>query len=365
MISILGYGFGNTYDPAMRVAGLIRRLAEHEGVEGHVLANQMPADRRATAGISWYECPIDKANIMSKLRELILRVNPMLFIVDGYPMGIRGDLERLLPEFHCPAVLVQRYLPAKYYYEKNLPDFTREYYQATIAPSDVLPYVPLGRSIHTDPIPCYDHDKVLDPVDAKIELHYSGRPIYVVSDAMPDGVRLFKTLLKRCPTVKGLRIDWRLHTNDPLVLREYEEVAITSLSLGSVAEALSGMILPAGYAMYYDAVQSGVPTIFMAQNDPDDDQEKRVGSDVMTDATQLLKRIQEGDFPEQVPAKSYTGGKVASEFLRQIICYRTPLYSTLTPFQVRLPMRGLVKVSPKIKVTGTQEVKRPVIEAAQ
>jgi len=323
MKRLLAYAFGNTFDHVMRVAAVLRQLTRFNDVEAHVLSNHTMLDRKAHPRFHWYECPVSRTSIVPKLRELIARVQPMLFLVDGFPVGIEGELLEVLPDFPCPCVLLQQAItPRDSAAWGNLPDIVAQRYEVTIAPRDTLAYPELGRSLPVEPLVFNSLEDWEDEVDAKLAVKYSGRPVCLCYDSIPGGVRLYEMLKKHCPTINGLRVEWRLHTNDSSTAARFPNEVLSGISVAHLSRAFRMAVAPGGYGCFHEAMTTGVPTLFMPSADPHDLQARRVGPLAIADPKRLITMIQTGDLPEPHLPIQVNGAETAARFLRQLIGYR-------------------------------------------
>ena len=321
---LLAYAFGPGFDHVVRVAAVLRRLTRYRDVEAHILTNHTVLGREAYPNFTFYECPMAGKSIVPKLRELIIRVKPMLFLVDGFPKGIYGELPEVLPDFPCPCVLLQQALAPVDQARGNLPDFVNRHYEITIAARDALAYPELGRALQVEPLCLYDHDEFLDEVDAKLELGYAGRPICVFQDSAPGGVRLYELLRKQCDTINGLRVEWRLHTNDTTISSRFPEKEILhGLGFAHLMRGIRLVVTAAGYSSYHEALAMGVPTLWMPVTANQHDlQQRRVGPMAISDPKRLVISIKSGQIPDSCAPLRFNGATVAARYIRQLIGFR-------------------------------------------
>jgi hypothetical protein len=323
MPRLLGYAFGKSLDPVVRLSSIMRRLtAWGKDVEAHLVTNQTIAEKEPIPGFSHYVCAAEPKAIVAKLRELIERVDPTLLLVDRHVVGVAGELPGVLPAFDCARVLVQGYV------EENrtappadLEDAARRSYDLCLAPADLLGYREHGRTLQTDPIVSFEPSEFLAMVDARTLLRHAGKPIFVFHEEA--GVRLYESLKKACPTSGGLRIDWRLATQDMTLDARFPGECIHRLSYMNAMPAVAAVIAPPHYSIFYETQSAGTPALFTGSTQQAERIGRRVGPLFVSDPRVLAKRILQGDLPEPTAPKIFGGARHAARELRSLIGARS------------------------------------------
>lgn len=335
MCRILGYCFGRSLDPVVRTSAILRRLVGWgEGIEAHLITNQSLADRHPLAGFDHYLCPPDGKAIVAKLRELRARVDPTLVVVDRYLLGIDGELPDVLGEFDCARVLIAgrtELKPRRGAAEDaavvgaaprraNLDAMARQLYDFCLAPADVLPFREHGRTRQVEPIVSCEPREFLQQVDARRHLRHSGKPIFLFYEEA--GLRLYESLRRSCTTSRGLRIDWRLATQDRTLDARFPGECLHDLSLQHVMGGVACVIAPPLYSVYHEAVSSGAPALFIGLSEEMASMGRRAGPLFVGDPKVLARRILDGDLPEPGSPRCFGGAMEAARELRECLGVR-------------------------------------------
>jgi hypothetical protein len=322
---ILCYAFGHTRDSVLRLLAITRRLrAMSADIETHVVSNQALAEREPEPGVFTYLCPSEGRVIVAKLRELIARLAPTLFLVDSYPLGLHNELLELAGEFPCPCVLVAGTtsmadpIPPGIILEKTV----RHMYDFSLAPRDVVPYREYGRCLQIEPIVSREPQEFADAVESRAFWRGSVKSVFLFHEEA--GLRLYERVRKECLLLGGQRIDWRLATQDKTQEARFPGECVFQLNLLRMMPGLAGFVAPPVYSYYFESVASGVPAIFAPLRGKMEEANLRAGPLLMSDNAMLIKQIQEGKLPEAKPPVSLRGARQAALFLRQYLFHRPP-----------------------------------------
>jgi hypothetical protein len=327
MKRILGYAFGPTRDGLIRLSAIISRLRaiSREPIEGHLVSNQATAEREPMPGIQCYSCPANAAGIVAKLREMIERVDPSLFLVDRHPLGVENELPPIIGEFPCARALIAGAGAQPKAPPANSPPvelMARAMYDLTISPADQIPFHEYGRSLQVEPLVSREPAEFVPQVDARTYLRQTVKPLFVFHEEA--GIRLYERLRADCQTCGGLRIEWRLATQDKSNEARFPKECVYDLSLLAMHQGVAAVIAPPLYSFFHEALSSGVPALFVPLGGKMAEENARGGPLLATDAKSLFKRIQAGEMPDPRAPIRMRGAAQAADFLRQHLGQRQP-----------------------------------------
>jgi hypothetical protein len=200
--------------------------------------------------------------------------------------------------------------------------FVRDMYDFTLAPRDVLNYREHGRILQIEPLVGFEPEEFADLVDARTYWRQSVKSIFLFHEEA--GLRLYETLRKECPTCGGLRIEWRLATQDKTLEARFPGECVFDLKTLRMHAGLACIVAPPVYSYYHEMVASGAPTLFVPLRGKLEEANRRAGPLLAPDNAALVKRIQDGGVPEPRQPTKFTGGRQAAMFLRQYLANRPP-----------------------------------------
>jgi len=329
MARLLGYCFGRTLDGVIRVASVFSQLMKMggKGFEAHLIGNQQLAQRNPLPGFTYYQCPPDARAIAAKMAELVERVSPELLLVDAYPLGIANELPNIIPSIPSPVVLLLGATNAPPPLVTNVEAMVRDLYDISIAPGDFLPFHDYGRVLHVDPIVAAEPEEFIDQVDARKQLKYAGKPIFVFHDSAGQGARTYERLRAECLTCGGLRIEWRIATQDKSLETRFAGQTLSAPSLLTLASALGAVVSLPTYAQVHEAVCGGVPALFLPFKGDLEMLNRRAGPNLILDENALVRTILSGEIPESRTPSRLMGAKQAAKALRPFVRHKLR-YST-------------------------------------
>lgn len=260
------------------------------------------------------------------IRSIIKQMNPELFIVDSYPLGVRNELLPLLNESSFRKAFIRRNINEKIISLSDMTEYTQNYYDLVI---DCENMTPLNHhaEVQCCPILIRDQEELLAPEVAREVLlcKNSEKILLVVATGSRDeSISFFRQTEKVFSEIR--QESFRLRYASPYNLSELKENWY-NIKYFPLLELFYGVDILMGYTgtnLYYETKALDLPTIFLIRSNSTVNEDQFVDNAIPDNNNEELEKklrelMEKSITTPEVPVYYENNAQKAAAYLTQLL----------------------------------------------